>query len=515
MFQTDWKEGKTAGNNDSVGTIPISNPTYVVDGDTSSIPARFSFFDSFTRDIVDVGARLVVDDVIVGDNEAVQNIFDPYNWETFVIGSTSNNWGLTDLTASKVKSSEFGIALSMGYKNKSGGAIYQQSNYLVVKGFNFAIPRNAIVTGVQLEVIAGGTYAGPGVEYGQIQSIRVRLTYDFDFIAIGQGESYGFIKFNEQEEPEINQSKSYQYLTFEKNVFRGEWKDVETIPKLTLAVNELPGELTVGLARNLDSTETEYEEIELSGYDGDVLVATQNNEAILATADIAYGIGEGTDLEVDHTVHVKEYYGGYEALLTHSGEEILTHKLEPIAVPKGYPRGRNYYRGYVSDYGLVYDVDKQNTEVKLLHVSDELNNDIYRTPDILKLDNLGLYQTNGGYGFGSWFKPSEGITDNLGFSFTASATYKLKRIVIPTAGWDQNIITVQLRTGSTIGSGTLLGTAQAILNAPGGGIKLLSHAFDQAIQLTNAATYNVVGVSQFERQTLSQFPPVVWYIGST
>ena len=504
---TDLKFGTAAVNDASVGTFAWVDPTNVLKNGSPSYTAMYIGMTGEKFVVRD--ARLFVDGVIVGTNQASNNEINSYTAMQVVLGGSTNKWGLTDIDARLARRGDFGVAISMAELNSSN-VLQDQTNYIVVYGYKPELPKDAIVTGVQVQVVGRREYAGPGIDYGYLHYIRLRVFYNYEPVLIGAAKSAGYIDINEQEEPIIPQNKSYQYMTYEDNEFRGQWGDVTSIPSIKLEVNKLPGELNVELARNLDSKQVEFEEIALSGYAGEVLVTTQSNETILSGEETSYGIGSGTDLEVDHTVRVKEYYGGYEPLLTHKQDVLLTSQGEPLVIANGYPRGRDYYVGYVSDYGFIYDVDKQNTGVKLLHISEELNNEVYRTPDTLKYNGYDVSSTLA-YGFGS-FEKYAGETVAMGFTFTAGATYKLRRIVMGISGWRNNIITVTIRSGGTMGSGTVLGVATATITAAG--INKLSFAFPEFVQMTNAEVYNVTVESAFFKQTMSQSYPAFLYVGT-
>jgi len=522
---TEWQLGTAAANDSSIGTIELTDPQnvlidnavqYAGDGfpywDLGSY-MRFAFISNAGDSLRNHTAKLIVDGEIVGTNTAddvsVGTISsDPTDFET--IGDDSELFGVADLTARQVRRSTFGIAMNF-CRHNSGGTLVSQSNYLTVTGFDFNIPLNATITGIEVRYMAALQNVGGGLNDTRIHYVLMRVHYSYDPVLNGKSKSRGYIQFNEVEQPEISQAKHYQYLSYEKNQIRGQWRDVISVPSILNAVNQLPGQLTVDLARNLDSVEPEYEEIELTGYGGEVLVTTQNNETILAGDETSYDIGAGTDLEVDHTIKVKEFYGGWKTLTLRNGEDLLTSQGEAIEVPDGYPRGRMYYHGYVSDYGFVYDSNISTTAVKLLHLSDELNNEIYKTEDMLELDNITLKEPYTFIQFGGFFK-YPGDSEYAGFTFRAPSTFKLKRMTIKTSGWRDNIITITIRSGATIGSGTFIGSATATINASG--IIDLSYAFAQALSLTNATDYNAVLTSEFIKQTGSQSHPAAIYGGN-
>lgn len=503
---TDLKFGTSAINDATVGSYAWTDPLNV----TKNARSYTSLFvDQAGQQYVVRDVKLMVGGAIVGNNLASNNSLNSYSATSVALGGSSNLWGLPSIDTRSARRGDFGVVVSTAVLS-STNVLVGQTNYIMVYGFKFDIPSDAVITGVQVQVVGARNYAGPGIDYGELYYIRMRVYYNYNGVMQGVAKSDGYIDINEQPEPDIPQNKSYQYMAYEDNIFRGEWIDVETTPSMKLEINKLPGELPVTLARNLDSKEIEYDEIELSGYAGETLVTTQNKESILSGDESSYGIGAGTDLEVDHTVNVKEYYGGYEPLLTHKQDVLLTSQGEPLVIANGYPRGRNYYKGYVSDFGLIYDADKQDTTVKLLHLSEELNNDIYRTPDTIRYNGYNTSQ-NLAYGFGGFVK-SDGETEAVGFTFTAGATYKLKRIVMALSGWRNNIITIELRSGGTMGAGTLLATATATISDAG--INKLSFAFPDSVQLTNTTVYNVSVFSQFFKQTMSQSYPAFLYVGT-
>lgn len=506
---TEKKLATLAYDDDAVGTALWRDVINVTKNGNIDRAYPSGFYVGNAESLQATDVRLVLNDEIVGTNQRTnfQFGYDPNIVTTY--GGASNMWGLSSIDPREIRDNDFGVALSMG--TYSGATKTGQTHYIIVTGFNLRIPRTAVIKGVSVEVTATRDYAGPGIEYIYLYTIKMTVNYEWEPVLLGTNKSDGFLMFEDQKEPQISQEKSYQYLAYEDNEFRGQWRDVESTPSLKIAINSLPGELPVTLARNLDSSEIEYDEILLSGYGGDqILVTSGAKESILSGDDTSYGIGAGTDLEVDHTVRVKEYYGGYEALLTHTGEPLLTSQGEQLVVPNGYPRGRMYYHGYVSDYGLIYENDNQNTSVKLLHLSEEMNNEVYKTPDTLQYTNVAIDSASVQL-FGGFFK--FGDYDEAGQTFTAGATYKLKRIVARAYGWRDNVITATLRTGSTIGAGTELGSATGIITELT--TMRLSMAFDEAIQLTNGQPYNITFTSLYNRQTQSQSYPAAIYFGNS
>jgi len=342
MYVTDWTFANAVAQDSSVGTLSWTDPENAIaitdDGFGNDEYALLGTIgqDGSTFRTHDI--RLVVGGAIVGTNETDDSLTFGFP-STNTYGDNTTDFG-EDVSGYDMSRSDFGIAIAM-CKHTSGGSLNAESYYLVMTDFGFDIPADAFLAGVEVEVQGNRAYAGPGVDYMQLNYVKIRVYYDLVINWIGKGKSYGFAQFNEEVELPISQKKQYQYLAYENNVFVGQWRDVETVPSLQMNVNELPGELPVTLARNLDSVEVEYDEIELSGYTDEVLVTLQNNEVVLAGEEVAYGIGAGTDLEVNHTVKVKEYYGGYEDLITLGGEPILTSNLEKLQVPNGYPRSRS------------------------------------------------------------------------------------------------------------------------------------------------------------------------------
>ena len=504
---TDLKFGSIAVNDPTVGTYAWIDPLNVTKNARSYTTL---YVDQAGQQFVVRDVKLMIGGAIVGTNQASNNSLNAYTATSVALGGSTNLWGLSSIETRAARRGDFGVMVSTAVLS-STNVLVAQTNYISVYGFKFDIPIDAVITGVQVQVVGQRNYAGPGIDYGELYYIRMRVYYNWNGVMQGVAKSDGYIDINEQPDPDIPQNKSYQYMTYEKNQFRGEWIDVETMPSMKLEINKLPGELPVTLARNLDSKEVEFDEILLTGYGGaETLITTQNRETILAGDESSFGIGSGTDLEVDHTVNVKEFYGGYEPLLTHKQDVLLTSQGEPLVIANGYPRGRNYYKGYVSDFGLIYDADKQDTSVKLLHLSEELNNDIYRTPDTIKYNGYDTSQ-NLAYGFGG-FEKSDGETVAVGFTFTAGSAYKLKRIVMALSGWRNNIITITLRSGGTMGAGTVLATATATITDAG--INKMSFAFPDSVLLTNAAVYNVSVESQFFKQTMSQSYPAWLYVGT-
>ena len=514
MAWTVEKVGSSVDNRTDVGTQSWGNATNALIWSTGNYATMgtMSNFDHFkVRDL-----RLMVGGVIGGTDYATDQELGP---GTTVVnyGGDGYMWGYStsQLTPQSVMRSDFGIALSCVVRNPTDTTDLLVSNYLVISGFNFEVPDTAVITGVTVNVIGDHENIGGGTSRTALYFATVRIHYTWGFGATGYADSYGYIKFDEQDEPLINQDKDYQYMSYEAGQFRGELQDVVSQPEVLSEVNSLPGDFEIVLARDIRSKKTAYDTWQLSGNE-DLVSETYDSYALGVETD--FSIGPGTDIEVNHDIEVKEYYGGYENLVLNTGEAILLHDLDTLGVPNGYPNGRMMFKGYVSRYSMIFGQGDTSTKVTLMSYFDELNQDVYQTADTSVLNNIStdVNQTDG-YGIRSYY-PYE--CDNVGQTFTAPSNMSLARIglMIRRNGIDNDPasqhpeITVELRTGSTVGAGTLLGTS--VVKISNTTYKEVSFPFD-GVSLTNASSYNFVVRSSLYKMTSSQNYPAFMAVGAS
>lgn len=280
--------------------------------------------------------------------------------------------------------------------------------------------------------------------------------------------------------------KQYRHRIFQKDgTVLGEWLDVVDFPDIKKEVNKLLATTSVKLARNDEAREVLVEALLL---ENDEELTTEDDHTLLADVAATSSIGPGSNADINLEYLLTAYWGGLENLWTESGENITTEDDEDIVIQVGAPEGRDIFSGYIEEWETGYGEDEEST-LSLVSHSDELNNIMFATPDTIKLDNKG-YETS--------------VADPpyaYGQSFTAPSTFDLGKVTLPVGALGNFggpvLVQVDVYTGGTVGSGTLLGTAQAYVDTnytsnPSDPIlwAYTDFIFATAIPLTNGTQYH-------------------------
>lgn len=165
-------------------------------------------------------------------------------------------------------------------------------------------------------------------------------------------------------------TKTVRYLVSDSDDnFIGEWNDVSNDLSLKREINNAACSLNVNLARN---ELTQIVTTDVITTEGDEVLMTEDDEALLADIVGATGIGVGTDLDLNQNIEVNAYYGSFVDLVTEDDEEITTEDDNNLLVEDGAPEGYTIFRGYVSDWDLDFG-DSDTITVYLLNNGIELN----------------------------------------------------------------------------------------------------------------------------------------------
>jgi hypothetical protein len=508
MFVTDWKKPNAVLTDDSIGTDTWVEPEHILDGDAGSAFAGYVY-------VLDKEPRLsyvqlYIDGEITAGNRGDDNTgiidFGIVDWD---FGHQIDKFG-NSITTEQANDEYFGAAIAINYRDPADDSLVSVTNYLVGRDYRFNIPsNNSTIIGVEVRVSSSTEYAGPGVDTQEIYDLQMRVHYYLELIFDSRNEAHAIARFNEEVYKESDFAKSYQYLVSNKGQFVGEWQDVMTEPQVTLELNALPGNLQLELARTIENKPLITEPIEVEGYVEGELMHDNYDQEIYAVKEDQLSLGDGTDLEVNYDVLVNEYYGSFEALVDQNGEEILTPELDYIAIPVGFPNGRPFFRGYVSTFGIRYSGAQSSVQVRLLHDSDEFNNEMYRTSDEVELTAYDEDSEDAQV----FYNGLKFLYDPIAVAqtFTTGGAFVLGSVKAKMGGWIGNEITVKLKTGATPGSGTVLGTAKAYI--PGSGPQKLSFSFADPISLSGSTAYHLEFTGLYEKYTSSQSAPAYMYFG--
>lgn len=177
------------------------------------------------------------------------------------------------------------------------------------------------------------------------------------------------------------QIKEYSYKVFNQSgAYIGEWtNEVTSELQFSQRINT-PGSTTkVRLARSARTLKERRDSLFTQSGPSEVMT-TQDGHELIALYTTNASIGEGTDIDLNHQVDISVAYGGFESILTQSGEELTTQTSEVLLFPVGAPQGIPVFRGYIMDYELTYSSGSgDGVEITLASHGTELSEGIIKS----------------------------------------------------------------------------------------------------------------------------------------
>lgn len=473
------------------------NPTVATDDISGGGGAVWNFIDavladdgSYAAGAIVPGSGSVIRDSFVriapgslyngnnkGANADIGNVIFPGGAPTLkTYGGSSDLWGLT------LNSVDFNSNFAVGVGFDDGGSIIK------VSGFNFNLPSIAFITGVEVRSRNGRTN-GPSYTNAIVDSIQVRVTYSTQIRLTTSGTSSAFL-YGTTDTVREEQPKSYALKVYKNGQYIGQFKDIANLPSFKNQFNAVPGELQIALARNVDGKVPVVDFIVTEG--GNENIITEDDGELLALVDSMYAIGDGTDVDLNLDIELIAYYGGLDNLTTEDDEILLLENDEELLDAYGALDGRIVYTGYISKWAVGYGGDEA-VQITVMSYGNDYAQYIYKTPDTTYINNSGV--TDGTLPLTGWYK--NGL-ENVGWAqtFTVAGTRKIGRIGIQIDGKYNSVATLELRSGSTIGGGTLLATTNGLVEADSEGE--VNFAFGIAPTLT-AGTYHFVVTTNYIR----------------
>lgn len=173
------------------------------------------------------------------------------------------------------------------------------------------------------------------------------------------------------------QIKEYSYkVSTQAGVYIGEWTDVADELMFSQRINTPGTTTTVKLARSARTVTERRDSLHTQSNEA---LTTQDGHELIALYTTNASIGEGTDVDLNHQVKISVAYGGFESLLTQSGEELTDQANEVLLFPVGAPQGVTVFQGYIMDYELTYSGDSSDgVEVTLVSNGSELSEGIIK-----------------------------------------------------------------------------------------------------------------------------------------
>lgn len=470
---TEWTKPQFVEQDDSAGTQLWTDENYLVAGGIGGGNPRV--FAALGEDLVVREAALYIGGAIQGTDKASDE--DVTSDRTY--GGSADDWGET-LTGADVKADNFGFAVR--YAELESGV--DSSYYLIGYEFDFDIPDTATVDGIELRLTHDAFSAGGGMSGVDVEAIELKIHYTWEpkVIAIG---SVNASVYAENPHPQIP-FKTYAWEVYSSDRdYLGRWEVANSYPSIQSEINNLLGTVDVEMARNEEVISKIVEELLTEASEN---LQTEEGEDLLIDSVASQGLGSGTDFDLNHEVEISAYYGELVPLLTEDGEVLLTEDSEIIKVQDGAPDGKKLFTGYISKWGLKFG-SGDNLRGTIFSHSNELYNIMLEAEDSVA-ESFTTWDESSVFGI-----QGNGPTDNtaLAQSFQLSTDKTISRIRMRARHWGNSAtevpVTLTLRTGGTIGSGTVLGTAVA-QPSDYQTIQPIDFIFDDYIDLTGSTTYH-------------------------
>lgn len=414
--------------------------------------ARPDFFWGSTETLKLLRAHLIIDGAIdEANNKAGPNTVT--SLATVTLGGSSDMWGAT-LTPAQIRSDSFGVALAYGETDT--GVTTVRTRYLSAQEFAFDLPDSAVVTGVEMQVEHVRESTGGGTTQTRVDSIKLRVHYTYAPKIQAHGYGGGFVYVAGIESSTMQ--KHFRHRVDQGGVFVGEWMDDAIDPSFKEELNNPTSDMMIQLARN-ELTRFPVVEDELLEDDDPAL--TEDDEALLLDLAAATGIGEGTDMDLNYDYRLTAYYGRYTEELLENGEVLMTEDDEVMLLEDGFPAGRDLFTGYLSYHESDWG-ESEDLKVHILSHSHELNNIKLETEDTAYIDN---YAIGAGDTIGVGSIEGKGdpyLVSELWQTFTMAAQKKVSRISFKGYLQREQNISIEIRSGTTAGAGTVL--ASGVLN---------------------------------------------------
>ena len=427
---TGWQLPTRVAQDNSIGTTSWveANKIFSLDGNYQT----YSFFETMNQFYL-AQARLVFNDALGANNIATGTDTSPFSNQ----GGASSLWGESLITGEQVSSEKFGVAIATGAFN--GVATYTpKSYYLMATGFGFNLPEEAVIDGIEVDIVEAVNPTGGGTQTLQIDAILMRITYTWNPNINAEASSFGgiFIDPPNRELPR----KKYRFKAYSDGTYLGDWKDVSSDPTYKQEINNLIGSMPISFARNDLSLESSVDTL-LN--EDDSPITNEDDSPFLIDITSVTALGEGTNLDTNYDVVVDAIYGQFEPLLNEDDSPILNEDGSMILVEEGYPLGRPIFRGYIprwelplSGKGITSEIRSYSQDLK--HLILETNDTAYITNSTLDGNYIGLM--GGG--------PTDYTAVYQTFTMAAQKTVSKVRLN-PFAGWYFDVdFTVVVRGGT-------------------------------------------------------------------
>lgn len=415
-------------------------------------PARSSVFiagmdSAIVRRVHLVKAGVVLESV----NKAADEVIGALAFQSY--GGTADLWSTT-ITPADINDRDFGIAVAYG--TNISGVKTTQTQYLVLGGYNFDFPSDAVINGIQARLYHAVEAAGGGTGEARLYYVQIQVTYTWAPTVKAKGKSGGGVYIVGQvNPPDLKKDLRHRVYDHSTGALVNEWNDVATEISWTEQINNPLANASLTMARS-DDTKLPIVDT-LVDEDGVTDLVYEDDDAILLDLAAGVGLGEGSDLDLNLDYKLTAYYGTFEEELLENNEPLLLENDEVMLLESPGPSGIPMFDGYISSWEADWG-ESDDVKVNILSQSTELNNIPLMTADIASVVSDTASGSIGLSGAG----PSD--YNQHGQTFTLGSTKKISRLTLKGRRWgglnntEYPILTVQLYNGTPTSLGSLIDT---------------------------------------------------------
>lgn len=337
-------------------------------------------------------AYLVVDGEQLTTNRAA-GVSGSYS-SGFTISGTPAQWGLPNASGSSFRTRNAGLAFSMKGQGSLVTAVINLTGIdLSFLNDDINITDISFVFSSYIGAMGGGTY---GIE---IYDVYLQITAGITYKLKMNNEVKMLATMADKVRSDLSTEISYD-ASRKDGTFIGRIRTVTTNPSILSEINSLHSKMSMGFGQNDNTEESVIQEIMTELQEN---MLTELGYKMVGSIDVPVGLGEGTNIDTNVYIDAQARYGDWLPWLTEDGKMITTEDNKVIVIAEGYPDGRKFFGGYISNWELSAGNDDSAVQATVLSHSQELNNIVLETEDIPAFAHTiaGDPQSKGIGGFGS------------------------------------------------------------------------------------------------------------------
>lgn len=310
----------------------------------------------------------------------------------FSISGTPAQWGLGGNKGSDLRSRNLGIAFSLS-------GLGNTTAVLNLTGIDMSyLTDDVTITSIAFNFISTVGGAGGGTLDIQITDVQMVITANITYKLNVTNEVKMLATMADKVRSELSTEISYDAMRKDGS-FIGRIKRVTTNPSILSEINTLHSKMSMGFGQNDKTEESVIQEIMTEIQEN---MLTELGYKMVGSIDVPVGLGEGTNIDTNVYIDAHAQYGDWLPWLTEDGKMITTEDNKVIVIAEGFPDGRKFFGGYISNWELSAGNEDSSVSATVLSHSQELNNIVLETEDIPAFSHTAAgLQSKGIGGFGS------------------------------------------------------------------------------------------------------------------